>query len=55
MDTLQSGDRFEGTFQFRQTCTKCPESGGDAIRMRVQLYDQGGDESKPVDYVFICR
>jgi hypothetical protein len=55
MDSLQSGDRFGGTFQFRQSCTKCPDSGGDQIRMRVQLYDRGGHESEPADYVFHCR
>lgn len=55
MDYLRSGDRFNGAFQFQQSCRKCVGSDGDLIRMRVQLYDRSGNESEAVDYHFTCE
>lgn len=55
MTALSSGDRFLGIFRFQQTCKICPDSEGDEIRMRVQLYDRAGNESNRRDYSFTCR
>ena len=55
LDAMQSGNQFAGIFQFQQSCKKCPDSAGDQILMRVQLYDRSGRESAPVDYAFICE
>ena len=55
MTSLTSGDRFAGSFQFRQKCELCPENQQNTIRMLLQLFDREGNESSGTEYEFLCE
>ena len=54
ISSLSSGDIYAGTFQFIQSCEKCPASSDYEIVMQVQLYDHAEHASQPIEYTFIC-